>query len=125
MLQHIAVEVADRSKAALFFSEILGLTKRSASTLPATLNEAIFGNAEAVEMETWSDDRLSLEVFITGRPVSPSYCHICLAVADRAAFLEKCSRRGVPIITAKKGDKDLYFIKDFSGNLYEIKEADS
>ena len=123
MLQHIAVEITDKSKATLFFSEILGLEKQKSSTLPSTLNRTIFGNEEEVEIEVWSDDRLSLEVFITGKPVSPSYRHICLAVPDMAAFLEKCTRHKVPTITAKKGDKEIIFIKDFSGNLYEIKEA--
>ena len=122
MLQHIALEVADPEKGARFFTEILGLTKQKSSTLPAALNRALFGFSEDTAMETWSDGALTVEVFITGTPVSPSYSHVCLGVPDIAAFLEKCAAHGVPIITAPKGDKEIVFIKDFSGNLYEITE---
>ena len=123
MLQHIALEATDSAKAALFFTEILGLTKQKSSTLSAPLGLALFGNDEEVPMEVWSDDTLCLEVFITGKPVSPLYSHICIGVPSLTAFLEKCIGHEVTIITAKKGDKEIVFIKDFSGNLYEIKEA--
>ena len=123
MLQHIALEVTDSAKAALFFTEILGLTKQKSSTLCAALNRELFGCDEDVDMEVWSSDTLSIEVFITKTPVSLSYSHVCLGVPDIPAFLEKCTAHGVTIITAEKNNKEIIFIKDFSGNLYEIKEA--
>ena len=123
MLQHIALEVADGEKAALFFTEILGLERLKSMTLSPQLNSALFGKEEQVALETYGNGQMCVEVFITGRAPAPTYQHICLSVPDKAMFIAKCKAHGVTIITAQKGDRELLFIRDFSGNLYEIKAS--
>jgi catechol 2,3-dioxygenase-like lactoylglutathione lyase family enzyme len=121
MLQHIAIEVTDSAKAEQFFTHVLGLTKRKSATLTPGLNHALFGNNTPVDMVVYGNDDLCIETFVTGCPVTPSYQHICLLVPDKGRFLDTCRAHDVTIITAQKGDKELLFIKDHSGNLYEIR----
>ena len=123
MLQHVALEVVETKRSALFFAEILGLSKAKAITMSKQLNRDIFGNDEEVEMETWENEHLCLEVFVTGKSVKPSYQHLCLAVPDKKTFVSRCAAHDVTVITAKKGEKEILFVKDYSGNLYEIKEV--
>ena len=120
MLKHVALEVNDRNQAALFFTRILGLSKTKSSTLSTDLGRALFGKSDTVEMETWANDDMCLEVFITDSPAPATYRHLCLSVPDREAFVANCKSNDVALITAQKGDRELLFIKDFSGNLYEI-----
>ena len=123
MLHHVALEAQDRHKSERFFTQILGLSKTKTMTLSPTLNSAIFGREEQLDLETYANEHMCVEVFITGRTVAPTYQHLCLAVPDQNAFAEKCKANDVVVITAQKGDRELLFVRDFSGNLYEIKEA--
>ena len=45
----------------------------------------------------------------------------CLEVADLESFLEKCRSLKVDVARIPKGDKILTFIRDFDGNLFELK----
>lgn len=121
MLQHIALEVTDSAGADRFFTGVLGLAKQKSATLEPALNHALFGNNTPVDMVVYGNDDLCIETFVTGCPVTPSYQHLCLFVPDKSRFLDTCRKHDVTIVTAKKGDKELLFIKDPSGNLYEIK----
>jgi hypothetical protein len=49
--------------------------------------------------------------------------HLCLEVDDLNDFLNKCNILGVEVVKIPKGDKTLIFIKDFDGNLFEIKRS--
>lgn len=124
MLQHIGLEARDKGTAARFFVDVLGLEERKTATLSPELNFAIFGVDEPVTMVVYGNEEMSVEVFLSGSPVSPSYQHACLVVPSRETLLERCRRYDVPVITVPKGDRELLFIRDFAGNLYEIKETE-
>jgi catechol 2,3-dioxygenase-like lactoylglutathione lyase family enzyme len=47
--------------------------------------------------------------------------HVCLEVDDLQDFLKKCRDLDVEISQIPKGDRTLTFIRDFDGNLFEIK----
>ena len=47
--------------------------------------------------------------------------HVCFKVESLEEFLEKCRRSNVEIIRVPKGDYLVTFIKDFDGNLFELK----
>ena len=49
--------------------------------------------------------------------------HVCLAVDKLEAFLEKCRNMGVEIARVPKGDAVITFIKDYDGNLFELKNV--
>ena len=119
MLQHIGLESRDKGTADRFFVEVLGLEEKKTATLSPELNLAIFGMDGPVEMVVYENEKMSVEVFLSGSAVTPSYGHACLVVPKRETLMEKCRKHDLPVITVQKGDKELLFIRDFSGNLYE------
>ena len=70
------------------------------------------------------DENIHFEIFITGgiKINSGKIAHLCLEVSDLAVFVQKCRRLNVDVAQFPKGDKTLTFIRDFDGNLFEIKE---
>jgi len=61
-------------------------------------------------------------VFISKSNRTPGYEHICIEVEDKKEFIDRCKKYGIEPLVIKKEGKDLLFVRDFSNNLYEIKE---
>lgn len=123
MFHHIGLEVTDKEKARIFFEQILGIPRVKSVTLNPDLTEAIFGQTREIEIETFSKQGIAFEVFITGKKVTPIYTHTCLAVQNRQEIIAKCEAYGLTPNIVKRGDKELLFVRDFAGNLFEIKEG--
>jgi catechol 2,3-dioxygenase-like lactoylglutathione lyase family enzyme len=123
MVNHIGLQYSDKAEAEIFFSKVLGFSKVREFTVPEELAEAIFGIRKSVEVVDYGDDRIKFEIFFTDQPLSYVYEHIGLNVPNKTEFIERCKNNGIEPIIAKKGEKDLLFIKDFAGHLYEIKEG--
>jgi len=70
------------------------------------------------------DRNVYFEIFITSENKSNNLKieHLCLEVDDLTGFIDKCRSLNVEITQIPKGDKTLTFIKDFDGNLFEIKD---
>jgi len=49
--------------------------------------------------------------------------HICLEFEDLGAFLTKCQQMAVKILKIPREDAVLTFIRDFDGNLFELKKS--
>lgn len=122
MLNHIGLQYPDKLQVETFFGKVLGLPKQKEFTLPAELSQAIFGLDESVEVVAYGDDNFKFEIFITGSPKAFNYEHIGWVVANKTEFIELCKKNGIEPIIAIKGEKELLFIRDFAGYLYEIKE---
>jgi catechol 2,3-dioxygenase-like lactoylglutathione lyase family enzyme len=122
-LKHVALTSSSEEKADAFYAELLGLIKSEPKTLPLNLSKAIFNRDRELVMINYQDDRIHFEIFIAASDGgnSPKIAHTCLEVDDLDKFLEKCRNLNVDIAQIPKGDKLLTFIKDFDGNLYEIK----
>lgn len=119
---HVALEYADKDKADLFFVNILGMEKVKSSTLPEDLSVAIFGIKKSVDMEVYDNGMVKVEVFITGNSMHSGYEHTCIEVKDRKEFITQCSKYSIEPMVIKRGGKDLLFVRDFSNNLFEVKE---
>jgi catechol 2,3-dioxygenase-like lactoylglutathione lyase family enzyme len=113
-------ETADR-----FYEKFLGMKKLERKTVPAALSGAFFGIPSDLTVLNYVLDDVYLEVFVheSARPAAGSPCHICLEVEGLKAFLERARAMSVPIMRARKGDRWVTFIRDFDGNLFEIKET--
>jgi catechol 2,3-dioxygenase-like lactoylglutathione lyase family enzyme len=68
---------------------------------------------------------VGVEVFICSGRKGPShgYDHLCLTVEDRETLLERAASHGLGVNRFNTGDKEIVFLKDWDGNLYEIKQA--
>jgi len=123
LLKHVGLACRTEANADKFYRDLLGLNKSGPKTLPSNLSKAIFNFDAELQIIDYIDEQVHCEVFITG-PVdnlSRPIAHLCLEVNDLSEFIEKCHRSNVETAQIAKGDKTLTFIKDFDGNLFEIK----
>ena len=123
-LKHVALVCSSKEKSDIFYAELLGLNKSEHKTLPTELSKAIFNVDSEMMMINYLNEHVHFEIFIAGPggENSPKIEHTCLEIDDLDEFLEKCSNLNVNITRIPKGDKTLTFIRDFDGNLFEIKE---
>ena len=121
-LHHVALQCFDRQKAEIFFTKILGLPKVKNFTLSDDLSDSIFGIKSSVEIDVYEDGTTRFEVFIDSSGKKTGYEHTCIEVTNRKEFISRCKKYGIEPAVIKKEGKDLLFVMDFSGNLFEVKE---
>jgi catechol 2,3-dioxygenase-like lactoylglutathione lyase family enzyme len=122
ILQHLALEYRDVSSADRFFINLLGIPKVKSMVLPQELSASIFNINHSVQMETYDNGTMRVEVFITPEPSQSSYEHIGIAVDHVAEFVTRCQQQGLQPFFVQKEKKQLLFVRDFSGNLFEVVE---
>ncbi|MBU2515632.1 VOC family protein [bacterium] len=123
-LNHIALVCSSEAKADRFFLACLNLEKTASKILPAELSEKVFNRKEELKILYYGNDLLSFEVFISSQKdlVENSLGHVCINVQDRDLFIKTCEKEELEILKIPKGDSLMIFIKDYDGNMYEIKE---
>jgi len=121
-LRHAGVVCRSEENADRFYRDLLGLDKAEPKVLPAALSQAIFGVDEDLPMINYTGSHAHFEVFISKtEAVSDRITHACIEIADLEAFLRKCAELGVEVNRVPKGEAILTFIRDFDGNLFEVK----
>jgi catechol 2,3-dioxygenase-like lactoylglutathione lyase family enzyme len=120
IIQHVALECSHKETADLFFSEILGMEKVKTTSLPRVLSFSIFGIDADVEMVVYGDETSRFEVFIHTKRKEHSFDHVGLKVPDKEVFVARCKKHGLKPFVIQKNEKQLLFVWDFSGNLFEI-----
>ena len=124
ILQHMALTCSSEKKSDKFYKNLLGLRKLEPKTLPSTLSQAIFKVDSELKVINYMDEYVHFEIFITF-PYSNNISqigHVCLAVKNLEAFLGRCRSMDVEIVQVPKGDALITFVRDYDGNLFEIKE---
>jgi catechol 2,3-dioxygenase-like lactoylglutathione lyase family enzyme len=121
-MQHVAVEYDEKHQADLFFGTILGLQKIKTMLLSKEMSHAIFGIDASVTIEMYGNDRARFEVFISStRKKNLTYDHVCLEVPDKKEFMTRCQQHGLKPFSVEKDGRQLWFVRDFAGYLFEIK----
>jgi len=123
-LQHIALVCSSENECDRFYQGILGLEKMESKKLPSELSKQIFNIDMECKIVNYSNHEIKFEIFIAEKVCSDDKTmeHICLEVYDHKLFLQKCSEMNVEVLQIPKGESMLVFIKDYDGNLFEIKE---
>lgn len=121
-LLHIALQYTDSKKADIFFTKILGLTIEKEFYLSEDLSNEIFQIRENVDIKVYGNEQVKFEIFISQKPKNIGYEHTCIEIQNKEKFIERCKRYNIKPMFVKKGEKTLLFVKDFSDNLFEIKE---
>jgi catechol 2,3-dioxygenase-like lactoylglutathione lyase family enzyme len=123
-LNHVALVCSSEENADDFYGGILGLQRMRTSVLPKDLARQIFGIDRDCQILVYGNDRFTAEVFVAANlpDGEASFEHVCLEVEDIEAFVTECEARQVSVNRVYKGDRILTFVKDFDGNLFEIKE---
>lgn len=123
LLRHAALSCSSEKNSDRFYKNLLGLKKSEPKILPVTLSKAIFNVDTELMMIDYQGEKVHFEIFITGHLMNDARQieHVCLEVDDLQGFLNKCRNLGVEVSQIPKGDRTLTFIRDFDGNLFEIK----
>jgi catechol-2,3-dioxygenase len=121
VIQHVALQYISRKQAETFFTKILGLQLKKTFTVSKELSEAIFKIKEDVIVDVYSNDKAYFEIFIIKKQTNHGYNHIGIEINDKEEFLKQCKNYDLEPIFVEKDEKTLLFIKDYAGNLFEIK----
>ncbi len=123
-LKHVGLTCGSEDNADRFYKDLLGLEKSEPKTLPVALSKSIFNIYSELVIINYLNQDVHFEIFIADSSGNSTRQieHLCLEVGDLNDFLNKCNTLGVEVAQIPKGDKALTFIKDFDGNLFEIKE---
>ncbi|MCD6485919.1 MAG: VOC family protein [Syntrophobacterales bacterium] len=122
MLEHIGITINEESDIQAFYKDLLGLKEVNKFDLYKELSEKLFGISNEVSVTHLSGDDLFVELFLTNRKQNPVYNHICISVLNRDSLVKKAESGGFPVTQIKRESRDdLLFIRDNSGNIFEIK----
>jgi catechol 2,3-dioxygenase-like lactoylglutathione lyase family enzyme len=122
-LNHIALWSRSEKNARNFYQELLGFDFLYKFHATHAVMDEIFSIKRPMNVFVFGNDNLKLEIFINDRlqyehhPVN----HICLNVDDVSAVFESAKALNLPRKMVKREGRNLYFIKDFDGNLFELK----
>jgi catechol 2,3-dioxygenase-like lactoylglutathione lyase family enzyme len=122
-LGHVALTCSSHENAGGFYEGILGLRKIKTFLLTKDLAQRIFDVSCESQVIVYGNEDLAVEVFVAEQTpeTKPPFVHLCLEVEDRQAFVENCLAMGVAVSHVPKGEALLTFVRDYDGNLFEIK----
>lgn len=123
LMRHMALTCSSETKSDRFYKNLLGLEKSGPKILPVALSKAIFNIDSELMMINYQGEQVHFEIFITDHSINDGRQieHVCIEVDDLPIFLKKCDEMDVDISQIPKGDRTLTFIRDYDGNLFEIK----
>ncbi len=122
-LNHIGITNKNEEQALRFYQDFLGLEKTREINLAPELSEQLFSIFQEIKVLVFEKPGLKVEVFISDfQHANPNFTHFGLMLDNFAAVTEKARQSHVELIIGKYKEKTVYFLKDFSGNLIEIKQ---
>lgn len=127
ILRHVALTCSSEENSDRFYKDLLGLEKLEPKILPSSLSRTIFNIDNELRMINYTGKAVHFEIFIakdSKRSANP-IAHVAIEIDDQEAFLKKCAEVDVNVSQIPRGDRTLIFIRDFDGNLFEIKHKQS
>ncbi|MFO7843837.1 MAG: VOC family protein [Bacteroidales bacterium] len=119
--EHIAITVTGSDEIINFYQRILGMEEVRNFVLDKSLSAKIFGVKENLPVYLMQKDDLVLEIFIYKQNQQPVN-HLCISVENREKLTKELQEKGYETIIIERKQPDLVFIKDKSGNIFEIKQ---
>ena len=123
MLKHIALTVTDSKELNNFYEDILGFKSVRTFELNEDLAQKIFGISKKLTVHHLQREDLILEIFLSPVLVNHQYSHICLALINRDAVYQLAVDKGYDCISIERDVSNMIFVKDKSGNLFELKSV--
>jgi len=121
-LEHIAIAVSNSSEIKDFYKGFLGMEEVRNFVLNEDLSQKIFGIPKETLVVLLQKEDLVLEVFLLDEPLKKGFNHICFTISDREELVKAAGQNDYEVIRIERDYSDLIFIKDHSGNTFEIKE---
>jgi catechol 2,3-dioxygenase-like lactoylglutathione lyase family enzyme len=127
ILRHVALTCSSEENSDRFYQDLLGLEKSGPKTLPSSLSKVIFNIDNELRMINYTGKDAHFEIFIAkdSKSSADPIAHVAIEIDDQEAFLKKCAELDVNVSQIPRGDRTLTFIRDFDGNLFEIKHKQS
>jgi catechol 2,3-dioxygenase-like lactoylglutathione lyase family enzyme len=124
-INHIAVWNSSEKNAYVFFRDIIGFEFLYEFHATQKVVEDIFELKEPMNILVFGNDETKIEVFINDIKLYSQHPinHICFDVEDVQDILEKTVKMNLPRRIIKRNNRNIVFIKDFDGNLFEIKNS--
>lgn len=124
-LNHFAVGLNSREDSDKFFIELLGMQEARNFPLKKDLNKAFFNVDKEITIIRYEKNDVAVEAIIDDQVsrTKDLYTHVCIIVDDKEAFYKKATSLGFECIKHPRDDGNGFFlfVKDSTGNIYEIK----
>jgi len=122
-LNHVGIINKSEEQALKFYQDFLGLKKTREIILPLELSEQLFSVSKEIKVLVVENEGIKIEVFISDfQPENPNFTHFAVMVDSLSELTEKAKQFDAEVIIGKHKGKTAYFLKDFSGNLIEVKQ---
>ena len=122
-LNHVGIINKNEEQALKFYQDFLGLKKTREILLAPELSEQLFSVSQEIKVLVVENEGIKIEVFISDfQPENPNFTHFAITVDSLSGLTEKAKQFNAEVIIGKHKDKTAYFLKDFSGNLIEVKQ---
>ena len=123
-LNHIGIINRTSDEAIRFYRDFFGLEITKESVIPAALSVQLFNVSTDISVIVFEKNGTKIEVFIAPdyKPATPDIIHSGFFVDEIKRVLEKAGRSGIEVIIGKTAEKTIYFLRDLSGNLIEVKQ---
>lgn len=122
-LNHVGIVNKNEDQALKFYRDFLGLEKTREIFLAPELSEQLFSLSQEIKVLVFEKPGIKLELFLVDfQHATPNLAHFGMMIDSYPELAEKAKRFNVDIIIGKHKEKTVYFLKDFSGNLIEIKQ---
>ena len=124
-LEHIALTISDIDEVKNFYIDIIEMKELKNFVLKKELTQKIFNINTDTSVFFLQKDDLFLEIFLSDEKFKQGFNHICISVKDRENLITKAEAQNYECIRIERDFSDLIFIKDKSGNVFEIKEIEN
>ena len=120
---HAAITFRTEEYANRIMGDLFGLPTIKAFDVGTELCQALFAFDRGARLIQFDAGGSAIEVFIDpDRPAQRGrFDHLCLAVPDLEAFLDRAASMGLEVRRFDTGTKEVVFVCDEDDNLYEIK----
>jgi len=122
-LEHIALNIADLKEIESFYCEILGMSEIRHFVLDKNLAREIFGIEKETTVFQLEKNEIVLEIFLIPERFEYGFSHLCISISDREEIANKADQNGYSCMRLKRRNSDMIFIKDKSGNIFELKQS--
>lgn len=120
--EHIAIAVENNNEIVNFYQDILGMERVRDFILDKNMAQKIFGIKNHIPVFLMKKGKLVFEIFINKQTPNLVVNHICFSLDNRNVLIKNAQAKGYQTIIIEREQLDLVFIKDKSGNIFEIKE---
>jgi len=122
-LNHVGIINKNEEQVLKFYVDFLGLKMAREIILPLELSEQLFSVSKEIKILVVENEGIKIEVFISDfQPENPNFTHFAVMVDSLSDLTERAKQFNSEVIIGKHKDKTAYFLKDFSGNLIEVKQ---